>query len=295
MSEQTLHNRSLEGMTVGITISASTDSADRGYSSEIVNRLTIQLAQKLLAQGARLVLGHKWQPSGIMMSVYRWAMEYQTGDCPAIVNFLAWPDAPELSAAERREAGRVIDIRQVGLPDVLQSRQYDREAADYPWLRARALTHMRRQIVEAVDAQVCLGGRAKGSTGRFPGVLEEIYMLTIAEKPVYLSSLIGGMARQIIATIRDPRQFPEEVLETRREVVEGYGRHPASADGGDDAKFDPGTIRHHFTSTLHEQSIREANRLSAEDHIQLWDAETDETVFAMVLRGLRKLAGGGSA
>ena len=62
----TLPQRPLAGCIVSLSISESDDSAERGFPSWQVNRVTLQLVAALFGQGASVVFGHDWREDGVM-------------------------------------------------------------------------------------------------------------------------------------------------------------------------------------------------------------------------------------
>ena len=72
-------NRPLGGLRVGLSIGNSAeDGLARGFDSDQVNRVTVRLTRSLLAQGARVVLGHDWRRDGVMHAELDMAREYAT-------------------------------------------------------------------------------------------------------------------------------------------------------------------------------------------------------------------------
>ena len=222
-----------------------------------------------------------------MSSIYRWAIHYQSPrGVPSFLNFLPWPDEPGLTAKELEAGAGIFEIRNVGLPPDLADHEQEKDFPVDPWLRARALT-MRRKITEKVDGQVCLGGRTKGSSGRMPGVVEEIYMLTKACKPVYISGLIGGAARKVIEGFRTKQPY-EELFSTASDVEQAYQKHLNLASD-EDAQLDRDAIRHHFAETLDAAGLARANYLDPDENRRLCDAFTTDEVLGLIVQGLRRV------
>jgi hypothetical protein len=73
----TLTDRPLAGCIVNLSISESDDSAERGFPSWQVNRVTLQIVAALFGQGASVVFGHDWREDGVMQAVYGFARQVQ--------------------------------------------------------------------------------------------------------------------------------------------------------------------------------------------------------------------------
>jgi hypothetical protein len=63
--------------------------------------------------------------------------------------------------------------------------------------RALALFRLRAQVTRLADAHLLFGGREYGSSGRFPGVAEEVMLSLAAGNAVYLCGGFGGAARAV--------------------------------------------------------------------------------------------------
>lgn len=287
MTRRQPHQRLLEGLVVGISISESSDSKDLGYSTSEINHATVRIAETLLSEGAHLVFGHNWRRDGVMTEIHRLAVTYQATDHPVITNLLPWPDEPGLTPAERAEAARTLEIREARLPpDVRKYETNPKKRAD-PWLRARALTWMRRQIVATVGAQICLGGRTEGSSGRFPGVVEEAYFVSLARKPLYLSGLLGGATREMIGAIRR-QKFSEAILSTKDSVRQAFANALATTDDPD-AKLNHESLASHFQSHLTMANLCKKNRLTPSENKLLCDAVNLEQALTPLLCGLSRV------
>jgi hypothetical protein len=283
-------DRSLEGMKVAISVSESDNPDDLGSKSDVVNRFTVRLAEMLLSEGAQIVFGHNWRQNGVMEAIHRAAIQYR-GESPAIVNLLPWPDEPGLSEAERHDARATIRILQPGLPQELQT--YEQTRADErpnDWLRARALTHMRRELTERADALVCLGGRTRGSKGRYPGIVEEAYLMTQTGKPVYLSALLGGAARDVVHVVEradDAKDCLLRISRTADEVSKAFAQQPPGETP--DARLDVDEFREYFLNELTLPRLAERSGLDREEYSSLVHASAFQQILALLLRGLRRV------
>ncbi len=80
------------------------------------------------------------------------------------------------------------------------------------------LFRMRLQVAESSAAIVALGGKERGWSGRFPGVVEEIVLALALKRPVYLCGAPGGMVGQlgtVLGLDRPWRGVPPSLLEPK--------------------------------------------------------------------------------
>ncbi len=209
--------RFLTGCTVGLSISESEDSAQRGFPSWQVNRVILQVVAALFGQGAGVVFGHDWREDGVMEAIHGFARQMQPPDPlspdeaqavgqPLLRNLLPWPDTPRLSEEDRERLASTLRVESAGLPPELCTyeaggRSAPASSALHLYLRARGLTHLRHRLEESCDARFCLGGRRSGSQGRYPGVIEEAYLAMRIRRPLYLAGMLGGATQQVIDAI----------------------------------------------------------------------------------------------
>ncbi len=110
--------------------------------------------------------------------------------------------------------------------------------------------------------------------------------MTQAGKPVYLSALLGGAARDLIAVLEhhsDSGEALTRIATTRPDVWTAY---PTQCGGDPDAQIDPQAIRHYFSSSLTLQAIQARNRLGNVEHGCLLHATGYQQVLTLSLRGL---------
>jgi hypothetical protein len=210
-------HRPLAGCVINLSISESDDSVKKGFPEWQTNRITLQMVAALFGQGASIVFGHDWRENGVMEAVYGFARQVQApipltaekaeAEGQALLrNLIPWPDSPYLSESDLERLSSTLRVEPAGLPLELQAfdmeaRQSDPSGPLYRYLRARGLTFLRRRLNDICHVRLCLGGRRSGSSGRYPGVIEEALMTIQANKPLYVASLLGGAAEQVVDAI----------------------------------------------------------------------------------------------
>ncbi len=299
--------KSLSGVVVGLSISGTSAMQDgrfdRGFDEAEVTRTTKYLARDLLGEGGSLVLGHDWRQGGVMWEIMRIAMEYQTTfsfDQPAmhkLRNVIPWPDTLPLDQEQRDELGSILAIKEGGLPARLEevdAQQLLRTQPDAKtYFRARGLTEMRRTIVGVCHARVCLGGRTEGSSGRYPGVLEEAYLTVQSRIPLYVSRLLGGTTEHLIDAIEQKR-MPEQFASTHDDVKAAFAKYAGLLEPSEpDARIDRDEVWNCFRD-LGVSGLSSANGLSTDENAGLFSAQNVSDIRQCVLLGLRRLRKNGA-
>lgn len=210
-------HRPLAGCVINLSISESDDSLKRGFPEWQTNRITLQVVAALFGQGTSIVFGHDWRENGVMEAIYGFARQMQpliplsaenavTEEQPLLRNLLPWPDKPYLSEMDLERLSSTLRVEPAGLPRELlafdaEARRSDPNNPLFRYIRARGLTFLRHRLTDVCHARLCLGGRSSGSSGRYPGVIEEALLAVKANKPLYLAAFLGGAAAQVIEAI----------------------------------------------------------------------------------------------
>lgn len=307
--------RPLVGLRVGISISESEQSDGLGFPSWQVNRTTVQAATALLGQGASVVLGHDWREDGVMQAIHAFAQQVQTmptadidaavrerSAAPLLTNILPWEDVPSLSAEELERLSATLRVEVAGLPadlhDLVMSRPLDWVTPSARrYLRARALTHLRRLLSVRADARLCIGGRTGHFEGRYPGVVEEAALTLESGRALYLSGFLGGATQRIIDAVADESRssMPDEWIphDDERPIGQIYAqmsesgparRLPSTAD----TTVDPAGIWEAF-HRAGVGGLARANGLSVDENRELFRAPALDGVVQLVLTGLSRL------
>lgn len=280
--------RSLEGLSIGISISESADASARGFSSNEVNRTVLAVSEALIAQGARLVFGHDWREGGVMDAIFDFALRYTpaTGFAerdgePLISNFIAAPDKTSKTQDELDRYRGTLQVIQAGQTDGMFMSVPQNMAGADKINRALALTSMRERMTEVIDARICLGGRTSGSGGRCAGIVEEAYLALQHHKALYISGLLGGASSQVIAALAGERSHRSDAFQARRDIA-------AILRDSTTEYYQPEHIRRAFEEWGVGQ-LCEYNCLSHQMNLALFDARQRSKVIELVIRGLKSL------
>jgi len=303
--------RRFAGIRFGLSISTAPDMPGGGDPEQVINSLTFRIASSLLLEGGSLVMGHRWSSEGIMEHLTFQARDNlrfgrlpvaaeQTRPSPSILNIIAWPDAPP---SEDKNAGRMIrdgilEIRQIPPPGIpLDSLGPDRSkalATDLgQFARIRALTAMRREIVQLTDARICLGGEIGKPSRRLPGLVEEALFTCQAGKPLYLSSALGGAAKAMTDAILHRRLSEEDraLFFTPPPIVKLFGdlspQYPVPPDEG------PSTADHWNAfadfQSLSLATLSQQAGLSEEEYLTLLTSGDVQRVLSLAMTGILRL------
>ena len=308
------YKRALTGVSVGIAISESEDSGRLGFGSKEVNQVTVDFSRELVGQGASVVFGHDWRPDGVMHAVATAAASAQSLVEPSepaeptepppsaatptvrrrrpkqlLRNYLPWPSPPSLSRDEREQLSASLYIEAVPLPPSLKA--YETVTLpgppEYPYLVARALTALRHRLVEETDARVCIGGKEKKYTGRYPGIVEEAWFAISVRQPLYLVGAFGGATQWVINALEggQPSTFYRD-----NEMLNLYTQHKLdnAPESAADREIAPARVWSEFQS-LKTAGLAELNGLSIDENRRLFASSAIPTAIELVLTGLGRL------
>lgn len=260
-------HRPLSGVAIGLSISAAEDVElnRHGLTSADVTDVTLDLCRRFVSLGARVVLGHQWRPGGVMEAVARFAQAYQPETSePMIVNVLAYPHVAALSAHDRQRLARTVAIEE------------DRTPRD----TAAALRQMRLRTTNLIDARICLCGKLQQGRSHFPGVVEEAVMALDQNRPLFVSSMMGGTASLLVQLIRGEMGAVDQSLK--------------ALDLGDDGWEWWHSSQFHSTrvqlAQLSTAGLAKRCGLTKDEMEELFDAQNIDTVLTLTSKGLVRLA-----
>ena len=179
-----------------MSASLGEDAAIYGVTPESLNTALYELCANFLKHGSRLCFGHDWRPGGVMSPITDLAVslyENPPANRPCIQNFVHAETKSEMSPEMAEKLSGIIKVHELEhSPDI------DIEEFDCEMRKKIALITMRRQLAEAVDGAVCLGGKWQGHSGWVPGILEEVMRNLSLGHPVFLCASFGEVPTSCI-------------------------------------------------------------------------------------------------
>jgi hypothetical protein len=282
-------------MSVNLSVSESSDSAERGFPTWQVNRVSLQLVSALFGQGMTVVFGHDWRQDGVMEAMLSFAQQTQApvglseddarilGE-PMLRNILAWPDVPALSADDIEALSPTLQIEGPVLPEELRGEAQRisgmTATAEFRYIRARALTYLRQRLTRECTARLCLGGRLSGSQGFLPGVLEEALLSLDSERPLFISELFGGASQEVIWAIEGKRMSKSFCPDFRAWEA------PRQLNDVEGARFQSRGEIWEALQSFDESTVAERNRLSIEQQRDLFHTRSVDRFTELLLIGL---------
>ncbi|MEM7360779.1 MAG: TIR domain-containing protein [Pseudomonadota bacterium] len=308
--EGVMTSDSLLDMKINISISEyDEDLLERGFSQNEMNGFVVQMAEAMIANEATVTFGHDWREDGVMPPIYRFAEQHQDvvlseQDRRGLVeNYSFWGNKPALNLHEREILKGVIDIIDCDRPEdpYLDELNSPNDAAQElkAYAFARSLTQMRKQMTKNCDARICLGGRDSGTKGRCPGVVEEALMSCLADQPLYLSGLLGGVTNQIINALENKKaQFkftlPKEIhpYYLEEEYTRPLGESP-QVNYQDYLGYEGFISMDEIIQIFNNYGIErlsKRNGLSKAENRRLFHAATLDEVVSWILTGLARIS-----
>ena len=313
-------SRKFLGCSFGLSISAppAADPSWPGYYGEpaaVIDQFVFTEGMNFLFEGGRLVLGHRWHDGsgnwddrGVLNYLVEKSRDFRsfrpatpapdTGEIPAaILNFLAWPDAPPTAAvpeAQRLVAEGILSIQQILPPAIAPALLANPPPPLQQYARIRALTAMRQRLVAETDFRICIGGAFGKNERRLPGIIEEALLTCAAGKPLYVSDAFGGASKALAECLLQRRvKFGEEETfytppETASLMAAHAQNHPWPSDLEGPSTREGWNAFTWFQSQPLEDIATRAG-LTLEQYCQVLAARDVESAMGWILVGIQNL------
>ncbi len=190
------------------------------------------VAARLLELGAGLVYGGGEQKQGFTEKLINARLPKSLGSDDEPSEDLFARPRPSRVTWVRRAPGRVkgplherVDVKD--LPGLSERELSELFGADERLENALLLFRMRSLITRWADAHLVFGGKTSGSSGRFPGIAEEVMLSLAAGNAIYICGGFGGAAQAVgqVLGLDKPWTLIPDCL--RREA---HGRSAASLE-----------------------------------------------------------------
>lgn len=224
----------LRGITVGISVSDSSDLSRLGLTPAHCELAVAELARAIFLAGGTIVYGGRLVPSGFTDILIDELRRYRD-DRNALILCVPESEHRRLGNDElaRREqelhaSAELVCLDTTGEPINITTRLDANIPTDVP----AALTAMRRHITDRCNARVIVGGKLRGFQGTTPGVIEEATFSVQAGQPLYVAGGFGGAAAAVARALgrESTSWFPPDFPDGADEHEAVLGRLHAAAN-----------------------------------------------------------------
>lgn len=200
-------------LNIGISIAEPTDMNLWGISPTHIKDAMMEVARYAINSGYSISYGgdlcHKDSMNFVEVLkeiVMRYSTDWQgVVEKKYITNYLAWHIGKETSDEVKKSFSEFINIINTPAPvEIKKNDQYE-IVKKSKLLKARALTKMREVMNNQISVRVLLAGKITGSSGIYPGLIEESYLALKSKKPVFLLGGFGGCTHKIIELLEKKR------------------------------------------------------------------------------------------
>lgn len=281
------------GKRIAISVSESEELELLGFSENHIKDASIEIARYLFVNGATLLYGGDLRRGGYtdLFSELSYQYKYLFDKEFRFVNYIPFPDGQKLSDDDKAnllkkqvEAKVLEPPRKFNIPNPDNCDSGNN--IEYKFLHAECLTDMRIKMATESDARIVLGGKQKGFSGYFPGIVEETYHSMIAGKPVYFLGGFGGATKSIIDIIsgRKPPQLTND-FQFDTKFLNDFRTYAA---GKTKVKLDYDFIFDFFREhSLESVSIQ--NGLTIEENQILFESTNIHELIFLIIKGLQNL------
>ncbi len=298
--------KTLEGLTVGVSVSESPELETMGLSLSHLRAAMRDIGAPFLEKGAVLAYGGDLRPGGFTKYLFELSDSLRSSgqeNLKLVLNFLAWPGSMKWSAddfADHNDVAEFINLdppKDALVDGLIQDKGATFMNSDSPELRfakVLGLTEMRMKMMEHINARIILGGKLKGYSGKYPGLVEEALLAIRSSEPfpLYLLGGFGGAAAAVIKALKGskPKALTEEFQceeKAYKERMEFYNNEIAKRS----LSLEP------IDYTKLMKDLEEAgigglrNGLNDSENEQLFGTQNMELAVKLIEEGLKRVYG----
>ena len=291
--KQKEHYSIFEQLIVGISISESEELSQLGFSKIHIQDAMIEFARYLLVHGATLAYGGDLRSDGYTFLLSELAFQYRSNqdqDKQHFINFSSFPVYLNISPKHKFEfIKNRVDFRPIKPPGNLKisTKTYIPPIGnENKFIWAESLSKMRSEMNQATNSRIFIGGKCRGFSGKYPGILEEAILALNSNIPTYFIGAFGGATKSIIDLLlnRKCKEFTEAwQFENKnyQDFCEYYNKQTKNQ------KIDYTEI----SSLIENYSLErlcENNGLDEKDNLRLFETNHIPEMIFLVIKGLRK-------
>jgi hypothetical protein len=236
--KELLPQNALKGVSVGLSVSESTDLSRLGLVENHFRLALAEIARTVLVSGGSIFYGGHLRPDGYTVFLLDELQKYGRRDRPLKV-CLSWTEHQHMSRRDiefQQENvglfGELVFLSPEGKPITFTEAQSAEPQAFTSEEKAQALSGLRQYLAINTNARVVLGGKREGFQGAMPGLVEETIFSVQARKPLYLAGGFRGVTLDILQIINSDlvSWFPEREQEEDTRLLDGLSKLKATID-----------------------------------------------------------------
>ena len=263
-------NLDMSNYKVAISISECENSKRRGVTQYHCQALILELSRYLLKFGSTIIYGGdiNYQTNAnftrTLIEVVRNYSKYY-GRCPKLQNYVAGYLKEKMTEEQLLEYYNDVEF--------IFSEKTVNKADD--------LTSMRKLMTDKMDVRIVAGGKLRGFSGKYQGVLEEFVMAIEAKKAVFVIGSLGGITEKIADAIEKKDHYF-----SNGEFIEDI----ESNANVEISKFEKKNYEAivNFMHNLNVDSLN--NGLDLEDNRKLFNSINYTEIISLILKGIKNIS-----
>lgn len=217
-----------------------------------------------------------------------------------ISNYLAWYVSEETGSEIESSYSGISRIFRCPFPiDYVTDHTEQNELLEvFPRaIKAMSLTNMRKLMTENIDARILLGGKVVGSSGFFPGLLEEAVCAAVKGIPIYIVGGFGGCSALLgdLLSGKSPMELSEDFQLTHNPERKTLFREYQSLISSRNTMYLPSHDLNTTVKWFGEVGFSGLkNGLSEEENMRLLRTKNNQEILRLVFKGINMVVSGNS-
>jgi len=302
----TLHK--LNKLKIAISLSETDDLVSNSVKRDSIRNMITELMRFILLSGVQIVYSgnitynksfNYFHLLVDLVKTYRFMYKSEENlDIKPILNYSYFPLYTQIA-----DDIKVKYQDHISFVDVLppQKLKVDRKHAEEilrtnsfssQYVISQSLSEMRNTFADESDAQVILGGKCTGFSGRMPGILEEFLTGLKKKNPIFLIGGFGGMAGAIIEVLQGEKtykisnDFYEQTDPDHLIFLQKYNSYSLT-DASEKVNYSDISIM--LSSLEKEDDFGLNNGLSRIENLRLFNSTNELEIIHLILKGLKTL------